>query len=250
MNTFFFSPCLLCVKVRRPFDTEMFISSICLFLVHFLWIYFGGIRSWVAVYVSSFSQPTHLPFSIYFGYFFGIHSGVWLNTPSANRGNDSSITDEEVGGYEGASKANTVVLSDVESAGTGVSLGKIVPTVDSGGGGGGEMSGKRTCQVTVSNYSWLMRFITFDQSLHCEHHDFPKIPCHLLGKLRHIAPEYYGSAVAGSSVSRSSSGNNQASESKSESLAGVQSYQYFLSPWVKFLFSDPSQYASCTDSLD
>jgi hypothetical protein len=70
------------------------------------------------------------------------------------------------------------------------------------------------CQVSVSNYSTIMYFMSFGLALHCEHHDFPRIPAHrlhkvrlppppphsslilsplhlLIFKVRHIAPEYY-----------------------------------------------------------
>ena len=256
LNTFCMSPCLGCVNVRRPFDTEMFISSLGLFMAHFLWIYFGGMRSWVAVYLSTFSQPTHMPFSIYFGYFFGIHSGIWLDDATGSK-NSLTHADEEAGPESGQVLRSTDTekkrrLTEHSSSDNSEGVSLVAPRVycrgtDNHGDGGAtptpsptaieqissERKHKNTasssrCQVTVSNYSWLMRLITFDQSLHCEHHDFPKIPCHLLGKLRHIAPEFY----------------------EQGSAAGVQSYHYFLSPWITFLYADPSQYASCTESLD
>lgn len=214
-NTFLFTPFLICVRVRRPFDIEMFVSSIGIIMAHFCWIYFAGIRSWVAVYIASFSQPTHMPLSLYFGYFYGIHSGVEVDSyDSDETEKNADVADEETGDIQ-LMNENT---ASSNKSGNDAMLAS---------------SSKRTCQVTVSNYSWLMRFITYDQSLHCEHHDFPKIPCHLLGKLRHIAPEFYGM-----------------SNNKKKSKAPVQSYQYFLSPWIKFLYSKPSAYASCTDSLE
>ena len=36
-----------------------------------------------------------------------------------------------------------------------------------------------------------MYVMSFGLALHCEHHDFPRIPAHRLHKVRHIAPEYY-----------------------------------------------------------
>jgi hypothetical protein len=230
----------------------MFFSSVCLFLAHFLWLYFGGVRSWLAVYLSSFSQPTHFPFSIYFGYFFGIHSGILL-LDSTTTGDDGKITfktDEEVGRSGGSgdvlSKDNKNNTTSADSSGD-ISLTKLTP--------GSKVkplaslspstspTPNSTCQVTVSNYSWLMRLITFDQSLHCEHHDFPKIPCHLLGRLRHIAPEFYGhKQVEG--------GQGTATAAAATIPPAVQCYHYFFSPWIRFLYASPSQYASCVNSLE
>jgi hypothetical protein len=206
MNTFCISPCLACVKLRRPFDVEMFCSSVGLFVAHFCWLSFGGVRSWLAVYISSFAQPTHMPISIYFGYFYGIHGGVEIGMSTMKDDDESSAADLELG-----------------NAGLRENTERIVGSTKS------EVVDKPLCQVTLSNYSWLMRFITFDQCLHCEHHDFPKIPCHLLGKLHLIAPEFYGFK---------------------NGPQRLQLYNYFLSPWVKFIYSQPgTMYGSCRDSL-
>lgn len=308
----------MCIKVRRPFDIEMLISSLFLFVAHFIWIYFGGVRSWVAVYLSSFSQPTHMPFSIYFGYFFGIHSGILLDNTSISSDSSTNMTStSSVGGnsnvsdessykhtYDEEAQTHTGLETETETE-TGLETERLTRYVSSecegkslmlqsqskdiSGAGDGDGDGDggcnssssnntnannndmshppssenkkhdsnptttSTCQVTVSNYSWLMRLITFDQSLHCEHHDFPKIPCHLLGRLRHIAPEFYDEPAAAASVAESRSQESIAAAttpSTTTSSVGVQSYHFFLSPWIKFMYSDPSQYASCNDSLD
>jgi fatty acid desaturase len=48
------------------------------------------------------------------------------------------------------------------------------------------------CLPTSSTYAgrWYSLF-TLGTNYHCEHHDFPTIPLHKLGKLREIAPEFY-----------------------------------------------------------
>jgi len=48
------------------------------------------------------------------------------------------------------------------------------------------------CIPSYSTYAgrWYSLF-TLGTNYHCEHHDFPNIPLHKLGKLREIAPEYY-----------------------------------------------------------
>mmetsp|Transcript_22690 Transcript_22690/g.45939 ORF Transcript_22690/g.45939 Transcript_22690/m.45939 type:complete len:534 (-) Transcript_22690:121-1722(-) len=48
------------------------------------------------------------------------------------------------------------------------------------------------CIPSSSTYAgkWYSLF-TLGTNYHCEHHDFPTIPLHRLGKLREIAPEYY-----------------------------------------------------------
>eukprot|EP00980_Cylindrotheca_fusiformis_P015793 scaffold4590_cov112-Cylindrotheca_fusiformis.AAC.11 len=55
------------------------------------------------------------------------------------------------------------------------------------GGGGG-------CIPSMSTYAgaWYSA-LTLGTNYHCEHHDFPTIPLHQLGKLRMIAPEFYRS---------------------------------------------------------
>lgn len=48
------------------------------------------------------------------------------------------------------------------------------------------------CVPSSSTYAgrWYS-LLTLGTNFHCEHHDFPTIPLHKLGKLREIAPEYY-----------------------------------------------------------
>jgi fatty acid desaturase len=48
------------------------------------------------------------------------------------------------------------------------------------------------CIPSSSTYAgkWYS-LLTLGTNYHCEHHDFPTIPLHKLGKLRQIAPEYY-----------------------------------------------------------
>lgn len=52
--------------------------------------------------------------------------------------------------------------------------------------------GGEACQPTSSTYagSWYS-ILTLGTNYHCEHHDFPSIPFHLLGRLHEIAPEFY-----------------------------------------------------------
>ena len=47
-------------------------------------------------------------------------------------------------------------------------------------------------EPTSSTYAgaWYS-ILTLGTNYHCEHHDFPRIPFHLLYKLRQIAPEFY-----------------------------------------------------------
>ena len=51
------------------------------------------------------------------------------------------------------------------------------------------------CQPTSSTYAgaWYS-ILTLGTNYHCEHHDFPSIPFHLLSELHQIAPEFYLSA--------------------------------------------------------
>ena len=64
--------------------------------------------------------------------------------------------------------------------------GSNVDSETGGGGGGGN------CIPSSSTYAgrWYSLF-TLGTNYHCEHHDFPTIPLHRLGKLRKIAPEFY-----------------------------------------------------------
>ncbi len=56
----------------------------------------------------------------------------------------------------------------------------------------GSKGGIEECQPTSSTYAggWYS-FLTLGTNYHCEHHDFPSIPFHLLGRLHEIAPEFY-----------------------------------------------------------
>lgn len=78
------------------------------------------------------------------------------------------------------------------------------------------------CQTTVSIYGPLTYFLTFGQSLHLEHHDFPQIPCRLLPQLRRLAPEFY-------------------------SQPNVVSYSGFVQPWADYFLARRGgiAYASC-----
>jgi fatty acid desaturase len=55
------------------------------------------------------------------------------------------------------------------------------------------------CRPTASTYAgaWYS-LLTLGTNYHCEHHDFPSIPFHLLGRLHQLAPEYYNSNKDGS----------------------------------------------------
>jgi Fatty acid desaturase len=55
-----------------------------------------------------------------------------------------------------------------------------------------KMDGKKGCIPSSSTYAgrWYS-FLTLGTNYHVEHHDFPTIPLHELGKLRKIAPEFY-----------------------------------------------------------
>ena len=48
------------------------------------------------------------------------------------------------------------------------------------------------CRPTSSTYAgaWYS-ILTLGTNYHCEHHDFPTIPFHLLGRLHQLAPSYY-----------------------------------------------------------
>lgn len=50
----------------------------------------------------------------------------------------------------------------------------------------------KSCIPSSSTYAgkWY-NILTLNTNLHVEHHDFPSIPCHKLGQLRKIAPEFY-----------------------------------------------------------
>ena len=52
--------------------------------------------------------------------------------------------------------------------------------------------GSRGCVPSSSTYAgkWYS-ILTLGTNYHVEHHDFPNIPLHLLGKIRQIAPEFY-----------------------------------------------------------
>jgi hypothetical protein len=83
-------------------------------------------------------------------------------------------------------------------------------------------------QVTVSQYSWAMRLLTWGQALHLEHHDFPQIACRRLPLLRKIAPEYY-------------------------SAPNIKRFSCFFEPWLETLFPDPRNppiYAGCHPPSD
>jgi len=58
------------------------------------------------------------------------------------------------------------------------------------GSGTDQLTGK--CVPSSSTYAgkWYS-FFTLGTNYHCEHHDFPTIPLHKLGKLRNIAPDFY-----------------------------------------------------------
>jgi len=51
------------------------------------------------------------------------------------------------------------------------------------------------CLPSSSTYAgkWYS-ILTLGTNYHCEHHDFPTIPFHRLGKLRKIAPEFYSAS--------------------------------------------------------
>jgi len=56
----------------------------------------------------------------------------------------------------------------------------------------GSKGGEEHCEPSSSTYAgpWYS-VMTLGTNYHCEHHDFPSIPFHLLGKLHTIAPEFY-----------------------------------------------------------
>lgn len=56
----------------------------------------------------------------------------------------------------------------------------------------GSKGGDDECQPSTSTYAgrWYS-ILTLGTNYHCEHHDFPSIPFHLLGRLHEIAPEFY-----------------------------------------------------------
>jgi fatty acid desaturase len=56
----------------------------------------------------------------------------------------------------------------------------------------GSDTSQGTCHPSSSTYAgrWYST-ITLGTNYHCEHHDFPTIPLHQLGKLHQIAPEFY-----------------------------------------------------------
>jgi len=56
------------------------------------------------------------------------------------------------------------------------------------------------CQISQSNYSSLMYYATCGLCLHCEHHDFPRIPSRKLWKVRKIAPEFYENILSYNSI--------------------------------------------------
>jgi fatty acid desaturase len=56
----------------------------------------------------------------------------------------------------------------------------------------GSKGGDEECMPSASTYAgrWYS-ILTLGTNYHCEHHDFPSIPFHLLGRLHKIAPEFY-----------------------------------------------------------
>eukprot|EP00541_Cyclophora_tenuis_P017772 CAMPEP_0116572772 /NCGR_PEP_ID=MMETSP0397-20121206/18369_1 /TAXON_ID=216820 /ORGANISM="Cyclophora tenuis, Strain ECT3854" /LENGTH=141 /DNA_ID=CAMNT_0004101153 /DNA_START=116 /DNA_END=541 /DNA_ORIENTATION=- len=52
--------------------------------------------------------------------------------------------------------------------------------------------GEETCVPSSSTYAgkWYSA-LTLGTNYHCEHHDFPQIPFHRLGQIRHLVPESY-----------------------------------------------------------
>jgi len=56
----------------------------------------------------------------------------------------------------------------------------------------GSKGGDDECEPSASTYAgrWYS-VLTLGTNYHCEHHDFPSIPFHLLGRLHEIAPEFY-----------------------------------------------------------
>jgi hypothetical protein len=56
----------------------------------------------------------------------------------------------------------------------------------------GSQGGDEECKPSASTYAgrWYST-LTLGTNYHCEHHDFPSIPFHLLGRLHEIAPEFY-----------------------------------------------------------
>lgn len=85
----------------------------------------------------------------------------------------------------------------------------------------GSKGGEDACQPTSSTYAgaWYS-LLTLGTNYHCEHHDFPSIPFHLLGRLHQIAPEFYN-----------------ASSGKRDNVFGI----------MKDTFADPQFYA-CTNA--
>jgi cytochrome b involved in lipid metabolism len=191
VNTLVINAVCIPLGARRPFDVDMFVSGLLLIGCHCLWIYFAGMRSWALVYASSFSQPTHAPASIYFGYFAGIHAGV-ASGSATGAGDASSSRSSRSSRADGTHNSSNDTFNNSSSSSSNTnSNGSDNPEALEKGLGKDSDSGLNVCQITVSNYSPLMRFLTLDQCLHLEHHDFPSIPCHRLGRLRHIAPEWY-----------------------------------------------------------
>jgi len=98
------------------------------------------------------------------------------------------------------------------------------------------------CIPSSSTYAGrLYSLFTLGTNYHVEHHDFPTIPLHKLGKLQEIAPEYYRNGVnSGSNNSSSSRNNSNKEEKKKKKRDNVFAI-------MKKTFSEPEFYA-CMDA--